>query len=236
MSNKIFALDAGHGGKDPGATGLGLKEKDVVLEICKQIKGYMDSQYPGIDCRLTRSKDAFTSLGDRTKKANQWKADCFVSVHINSAASSTANGFESFIYTTDDEKSKSHSLQQKLHYPLAKIWTEKGRKDRGKKKANFAVIREFKGASVLLELGFIVNQKDNQLLRRQDFIKSNVTTIGDAVASYFGMSKTKPETPVYRVKVDERQVGAFSKTENVARAVTTAVKSGKSRINVELVK
>ncbi|WP_173915310.1 N-acetylmuramoyl-L-alanine amidase [Halobacillus sp. Marseille-Q1614] len=237
MSKKIFALDPGHGGKDPGATGSGIKEKDIVLDICRRVQKYIAEHYAGIDCRLTRPADSFISLTDRTKKANQWNADCFVSVHVNSASSRAANGFESYIYTTDGKTTKSYALQQKLHPALAELWTEKGRKDRGRKKENFAVIREFKGASVLVELGFIVNQQDNKLLRDETFLQTNAEALADAVASYLDAdkSKNKSKAAIYRVKVNGRQVGAYAEAENVGRAVMKAINSGESVINVELI-
>lgn len=233
---KLF-LDAGHGGHDSGAVGHGLKEKDIVLDVCQRVDNYLSKQYPDIECLLSRNDDTFVELRDRTSKANRLKSDCLVSVHVNSASAASANGFESFIYTTDDEITKSYALQQKLHKKLADLWTSKGRRDRGKKKANFHMVREFKGAAVLVELGFIVNDKDAALLKSDAFLQQNAEEIADAVAEYAGVKKlVKQSDAIYRVIVDGKQTGAYAVTENAVNAFEKAVQSGASKIEAELVK
>ncbi|MCY9287953.1 N-acetylmuramoyl-L-alanine amidase [Bacillus haynesii] len=72
-------LDAGHGGRDPGASGYGLKEKDVVLKIVKYAKSYLVANYKGVQVKLTLSTDVFYGLSQRASMANQQGADLFVS-------------------------------------------------------------------------------------------------------------------------------------------------------------
>lgn len=235
--SKIFALDPGHGGTDPGAVGNGLEEKEIVLDVCQRVKRYMLKHYPGIDCRLTRNSDKTTSLAHRTNTANKWKADCFVSVHVNSAGATSANGYESFVYTTDGENSKSVALQKVLHKSLAKLWTDKDRRDRGMKKANYYVVKNFKGASVLVELGFIVNSEDAKLLKSHSFLQANAEALADSVAEYLGVTKSVTGgDDVYRVKVDGQQVGAFAEPDNIASQVEKAVRSGKGSVEVSKIK
>lgn len=243
MSKFLLVLDPGHGGTDPGATGNGLVEKVLTLEICKLADKYIAKNYPEIECQLTRYKDTFVELKDRTIYANGRKADALISVHINSAGDSAANGFESFVYTTDGEGSKSVALQKKLHFTLARLWTSKGRKDRGQKKANFHMVREFKGAAVLLEFGFVVNKKDAELLKQQAFLQANAEALADAAAAYFGVTKSvtlpgKPEgsAGVYRVHVDGKQIAAYSHIPNLVAEVEKAAKAGKKEVKLELVK
>lgn len=233
MAKKIFALDPGHGGTDAGAVGNGLLEKNIVLDVCQRVKRYMLKHYSGIDCRLTRSSDKTTSLAHRTNTANKWKSDCLVSVHVNSHTDDRANGFESFVYTTDGPGTKSVALQEVLHKKLTKLWTDKNRRDRGEKKANFHMVREFKGASVLVELGFIVNYEDAKLLKSDAFLQANAEAIADAVAEYLGVTKSVTyEDEIYRVKVDGKQVGAYAEPDNIGRQVEKAVRSGKSKVEV----
>lgn len=233
----IVVLDAGHGGNDPGAVGNGLQEKEIVLYVVKKVEQILSEQYAGVKCMLTRKVDEFVSLSNRTKRANNWKADCFVSVHVNSASSDQANGYESFIYTSDNEQSKSHALQKQLDSRLSALWTANGRKNRGSKKANYHVLREFKSGSVLVELGFISNAKDAELLSQENFLDKNAELIANGIASYFGLVKSgSVKQPVYRVIVDGSQVGAYSDPDNVAQSVLKAVESGKQSINLELVK
>lgn len=236
MTIKVV-IDAGHGGKDPGALDNGIKEKDIVLDVAKQVLKYLKKHYPEIDPRLTRDSDKFVELGDRTDLANEWKADAFVSIHVNGASAKSANGYESYIYLSDDENSNSYALQKQLDKRLALLWMDNNRKNRGSKKANYHVLREFKGASVLVELGFISNAKDAELLKQAEFLDKNAELIVSGIASYFGLVKSgSVKQPVYRVFVDGSQVGAYSDPDNVAQSVLKAVESGKQSINLELVK
>lgn len=226
-------IDAGHGGKDPGATGHGLMEKDVVLDVVQRVVNILERDYPSIKPLLLRGSDQFYELSERTDTANNLKADCFVSIHCNSFSSSAANGFESFVYLTDGEQSKSVALQDELHPRLAKLWAKQGRKDRGKKKANFHVLREFDGASVLVELGFVSNAKDAGLLKDNSFLLQNAEALAAGIAAFFGVKKRQEiSKPIYRVIVDGKQVGAFSESHNLTKAMQKAVSSGAGNIDI----
>lgn len=236
MSKRVFALDAGHGGKDSGAVGNGLQEKDIVLEVVKLAKSYIERNY-NVDCRLTRSTDVFIPLAQRTSMTQSWGSECLVSVHVNSAANVQANGFESFVYTTDGPNSKSVRLQNAVHDKLAELWVNAGRRDRQKKKANFHMVREFKGAAVLVELGFIVNSKDAALLKDQQFLKANAEALADGIAEYMGLDKKlRTKERVYSFAVDGKQIGAYAVPGNIVRQLEAAIESGKESIEIKLVK
>ncbi len=88
-----IVLDPGHGGEDPGAIGVnGLREKDVVLDISKQVRDQLNNY--GIDVILTRDRDRFISLSRRTAIANANDADFFISIHANSSRLKGVKGFE----------------------------------------------------------------------------------------------------------------------------------------------
>lgn len=95
----LVVVDPGHGGRDPGAIGKnGSREKQVVLDLARELKGILQESYPNIRVRLTRGGDRFIPLKSRTRIANEIGADVFVSLHANSAQhSSRARGFE--VYT-----------------------------------------------------------------------------------------------------------------------------------------
>ncbi|MFN7170891.1 MAG: N-acetylmuramoyl-L-alanine amidase [Candidatus Omnitrophota bacterium] len=104
---KCVVIDPGHGGKDPGAVGPGgIKEKDVVLDIAKKLKKFLENR--GIEVILTREKDKFVSLWRRKHLANTKRADLFISIHANSSRWRQARGFEVY-YLSDrmDESSKA---------------------------------------------------------------------------------------------------------------------------------
>ena len=100
---KKIVIDAGHGGKDPGAIGrTGLYEKHVVLDVSRRIKKELEKN--GIDVIMTRNSDKFISLGGRTKIANKNNADLFVSIHANANRRRWIRGFEVYYLSeaTDD--------------------------------------------------------------------------------------------------------------------------------------
>ena len=95
---KKVIIDAGHGGKDPGAIGAsGVKEKNVVLSIAKLAGGYIQQNYPDVQVIYTRSTDIFLELHERSTIANKNNADLFISIHANSAESSEAHGTETYV-------------------------------------------------------------------------------------------------------------------------------------------
>lgn len=97
--NKPFTLviDAGHGGKDPGAIGRrGTKEKHINLSVAKSFGRAVANRYPEIKIIYTRSKDVFIPLNQRAKIANQAKADLFISIHTNASKNRSARGCETF--------------------------------------------------------------------------------------------------------------------------------------------
>ncbi|MDR3256100.1 MAG: N-acetylmuramoyl-L-alanine amidase [Endomicrobium sp.] len=104
---KIIVLDAGHGGQDPGAIGPnGTKEKDINLAIVQELKTIFDSDndYKII---LTREKDTFIPLAERTNIANEQKADLFISIHCNVNFDRSVNGFE--IYFLSEKSTNSEA-------------------------------------------------------------------------------------------------------------------------------
>jgi N-acetylmuramoyl-L-alanine amidase len=105
----IIAVDAGHGGVDPGASGRrGTREKDVVLEVAKALAARID-QEPGMKAVLTRDGDYFISLQERTRRARRAKADLFVSVHADSIADPEVSG--SSVYVLSDRGATSEAAR-----------------------------------------------------------------------------------------------------------------------------
>lgn len=100
---KTVVIDAGHGGKDPGAVGInGLREKDVVLDVAKRLKKLLGEKY-GLNVMMTRDNDTFIPLEERTAMANARGADLFISIHANASRSTKAYGIETyFLNLTQD--------------------------------------------------------------------------------------------------------------------------------------
>lgn len=90
-----IVIDPGHGGKDPGAMAFGLKEKDIVLKIAKKVETVLISKYK-YQVALTRAKDTYLPLEERTAIANTQGGDLFISVHVNAHPDKTIGGIETY--------------------------------------------------------------------------------------------------------------------------------------------
>ena len=94
---KTIIIDAGHGGKDPGAVGYrGTKEKDIALDVAKRLEKKI-SRNMNVKVIMTRDEDVFLRLSERTKIANDNKGSLFISIHTNAAEDRRASGFETFL-------------------------------------------------------------------------------------------------------------------------------------------
>jgi N-acetylmuramoyl-L-alanine amidase len=94
---KTVVIDAGHGGKDPGALGKKSKEKDIALSIALKVGNYIDENIPGVKVIYTRKTDVFIELYKRAEIANKNKADVFISIHINANASKKMTGTSTYV-------------------------------------------------------------------------------------------------------------------------------------------
>ena len=95
----LIVIDPGHGGHDPGASGHGIREKDVNLKVATNLKPILESQ--GFEVKLTRADDTFIRLEERPAIANRLRADLFVSIHTNSEPSGRVTGIETFYCDKD---------------------------------------------------------------------------------------------------------------------------------------
>jgi N-acetylmuramoyl-L-alanine amidase len=107
-----IVIDAGHGGKDPGAIGhMGVQEKDIVLDVSKRVRSILQER--GYEVEMTRDKDEFISLEERTEFASRSMADLFVSIHANSSPVRNVNGFEVFTVDYLDFKERNEDQRKK---------------------------------------------------------------------------------------------------------------------------
>jgi len=111
MRMVTIALDPGHGGEDPGATGAtGVHEKDIVLSVAKRLKAKLE-ELPNTRVMLTRDADFFVPLGQRVEKARKVQADLFVSIHADAFVQPSARGSSVFVLS---EKGASSSAARWL--------------------------------------------------------------------------------------------------------------------------
>lgn len=158
-----IVVDAGHGGRDPGAVGY-VGESDVTLRLAKLVA--YELRLGDCDVTMTRSTDDYVSLRNRVKVANMVKPDLFVSLHCNAAISTSANGVETLCYKS---RSTAYMYAQKVQAELAKH-TEM--MDRGVKITPWLyVLRHTTCPAIMVELGFVTNTNDAFKLKNPQFIQ-----------------------------------------------------------------
>jgi len=196
-------IDAGHGGHDSGTIGPnGLMEKDLVLDVALRL-GAMITKQMGADVVYTRSNDTFIPLEQRTRIANDQRADLFISVHANSSPEPTATGVETYYFNLTSDKSgldlatrenstadsSISDLSDLLHRAVLQTKREESRefaqkvqmsliasgqksdtrvRDRGVRQAPFLVLIGATMPSILAEIGFVSNPRDEKLMRKSD--------------------------------------------------------------------
>lgn len=179
---KKNTTDAGHGGKDPGAIGLSnTKEAHIALDVAKMVDTHL--KRCGINNNMTRTADATLSLQDRSNSSNKFGSNTFVSIHCNSYSDPNAHGLEVLYYSNNGKKLAETILAELKKYNLYN-------KDRGVKYQNTHVCRETNAVACLVELGFITNKKDYDLVvnNKERFAKA----IAKGICKYNGVTFIEP--------------------------------------------
>ena len=173
------ALDPGHGGRDPGAVGIGgLQEKRVVLPITQEIARILRGR--GINVVFTRRGDVEVDLAPRVAIAERARARVFVSVHANAVGGRRPdiNGTETFYYQD------GLRLAQTIHRSITRSIQVR---DRGVKQARFFVLRRTSMPAALVEVGFVTGRQDAANLRIPFFRKKMARAIATGILNYLGI-------------------------------------------------
>lgn len=182
FNGKVIVIDAGHGGRDSGAEGNGLREKDITLDIALRVKKLLEEK--GFAVIMTRDRDVYPSLKERTDLANNAKADIFVSIHVNSGG---GTGIETWWHDKAPEPQKRQLLATYIQNELIAATGAKNRgvKSPTPKKGNFHVTRETKMPSALVEVGFIDNASDAAKLAQSSYRQKIAKGIVEGIIKYF---------------------------------------------------
>ena len=174
----VLVVDAGHGGNDQGAAGRRSLEKDINLKVARRVCKRIRKKCKGVEVIQTRPDDEFVTLDDRAGMANFFGADLFISIHSNSARG-WAEGTETFIHP-----SARGSRSERMARLIEQEYVKHGRKSRGVKTANFAVLRGTRMPAVLTELGFISNRREERFMKSRKGQKRLARSISDAFVRY----------------------------------------------------
>ena len=172
---KVF-IDPGHGGYDNGAVQNGVLEDEINLQISQKIEAKLKAK--GVQVKMSRYDDTYLSLTERTTMANSWGSDIFVSIHQNSATSSSGNGIETYYYSTrQDSKELASEIQEDLIKSTNAV-------NRGIKTANYAVIRTASMSSNLVECGFVSNPTEAKNLSSSSYQDKIAEGIVNGIMDY----------------------------------------------------
>ncbi|MED1741946.1 N-acetylmuramoyl-L-alanine amidase [Bacillus swezeyi] len=207
---KIF-IDPGHGGTDPGASGNGLQEKHLTLQIALALRNILLDEYQNVSVQLSRTSDQTVSLTQRTNAANSWGADFYLSIHVNAGG---GTGYEDYIYSGVGAPTSTY--RNVIHEEILKVVDFR---DRGKKTANFHVLRETVMPALLTENGFVDNTSDANKLKSSTFIQSIVRGHANGIARALNLSKKA--AVLYKV-----QIGAFAEKAHADSLTAQAIAKG----------
>lgn len=172
----VVVIDPGHGGRDPGAVGIGnLQEAPIALAISQQLATLLQQQ--GIQAVLTRSSDVEIDLEPRVQMAEQVRAHLFVSIHANSMGLDRpdVNGIETYYYSNGEALASviQNSIVSSLDV-----------RDRGVKQARFYVLRHTSMPAVLVETGYVTGEEDAPRLADASFRNQMAIAIARGILQY----------------------------------------------------
>ena len=190
MKGKTVAIDPGHGGSDPGAISVrGIREKQLNLSLAMQVKAILEKA--GAKAIMTRETDIDVSSPDasdrdelraRAMVGNNNRADIFISIHHNSSANSDLSGTTTYYYRkTLFDAVLAQSLQDAMVRAGGLI-------NIGARTANFFVVKNTSMPAALVEVGYISNPQEEQLLTSQAFQQKMAQAIVAGIDQFFGQA------------------------------------------------
>jgi N-acetylmuramoyl-L-alanine amidase len=176
-SGKTIVIDAGHGGKDPGAiSSYGYNEKTVNLDVALQVAQILRNK--GHKVTMTRDSDEFIELEERAAIANRSGADIFASIHADSCATSSKNGFTIYVARSGS------SASTRLANAIDSYMTQTGISSNSVRKADYRVLTHTRCPAVLIELGYLSNYWEAKQLKNVDMQKRLANAIAGGITNY----------------------------------------------------
>ncbi|BAC15041.1 N-acetylmuramoyl-L-alanine amidase [Oceanobacillus iheyensis HTE831] len=176
LAGYTIVIDPGHGGKDPGSIGLGdVWEKDIVYSTSNHVVNQLKEA--GANVITTRSGDYFVSLEERARISNDYQTDAFISIHYDSFPLLSVSGTTTY-YAHKEDQPLAADIQSSIASSVELT-------NRGSMQANYKVLRDTTAPSVLLELGFISNQYDVNIVQTDDYQRRVATAITNGLIQYF---------------------------------------------------
>jgi N-acetylmuramoyl-L-alanine amidase len=159
---KTIVIDAGHGGTDLGASIDGFTEKKLAEIISNKIQNM--NEKGDVKIHFTRTNDSFVDLNERTRIVNSYKPDLAISIHFNANKNIEANGFEIYFSDKTSTSEKSKEIANQLAAAISKATPLN---NRGVKFAPFMILKKSECPTLVIELGFLSNEKDRNYVNSE---------------------------------------------------------------------
>jgi N-acetylmuramoyl-L-alanine amidase len=177
-ASACVVIDAGHGGKDPGAKSvLGFWEKHLNLTVARKVAKILSEK--GLKVRMTRTGDNFLELEDRAAIANRLRADLFVAIHADSFPKSSRRGYTMYV-----ARSASRSSFRAAG-AIGKAMSRTGLASHGTQTRDYTVLTATRGPAVLVEMGYLTNRREAAMLKDPYFQSRIAQAIANGILDYF---------------------------------------------------
>ncbi|MFF2178537.1 N-acetylmuramoyl-L-alanine amidase [Lysinibacillus sp. NPDC058147] len=181
LKNRIIIIDPGHGGKDPGTVVGSYSEKAITLKVGTLVKQKLEAA--GAKVYMTRTGDTYPSLQDRVDFTNANYGEIFVSIHVNSAANTSAQGTETYYaISTGDMYQEDIDLATFVNNQIV---NNLNMKNRGVKEEQYYVIRNTIIPAILVELGFLTNNEDRGKMTNDQYAELFADSIYKGISQYY---------------------------------------------------
>lgn len=212
---KRLVIDLGHGGNDSGAVGQNkTHEADVVLAIGEELNELLKNCE--MEVKFTRLENKYLSLSERARIANDFKADYFLSIHINSASDKSVRGVEVWQYSNSN--TKLNNFSKGVCEDISKLFNVRNRGLKLSKE--LSVLRNTTMPASLIEVDFISNDQAEKDLKVRANIKAVASVIKDNLIELFGLEKVSNDI-LYKVCI-----GAYREKSNAVNQVKIAKDKG----------
>lgn len=223
-----ICIDAGHGGKDPGAISGRLKEKDITLAVALKLGKMIKDAYPNIKVVYTRTKDVAVDLRERGRIANKAKAQLFISIHVNKFAKSTVRGVETYVlglHKSEASFQVAMKENEAIHYE--EDYTVKYDGFDPKKAESYIMFNFLKNSHLKNSMEFAAPVQ-KELVAKTRMPDREVRQAGFIVLMDVGMPAVLIETGFISNPSDQKILTSESGQTNLAKAIFSGFQSYKN--------
>lgn len=230
---RTVVIDAGHGGKDPGAHGAYSQEKNVALSIALKLRDALQEGIPSLHVIMTRTTDRFVELQERSNIANNAKANLFISIHCNSSPEhvSSRKGTLLLIYGYHRKEEQLEALRENASIYQEKDYSKKYDGYKGNDPAYFILLNAFmqKYRAQSIKFGTLLNEEFTEHDNRHS---EGVKEQGVLVLAHSAMPAVLIETGFINNPTEERYLNSDDGQQEIVSSIVRALKKYKKSFAV----